>query len=207
MPGTHCVGFHDDGIKGGPVGAPYGATDALFSGWSYDNGAGAIGENECGAAVVKVHEIAELLATNHQHVTGLARPDQAVGDAKRIAEARTRRGDVKRAGVRGPDHGGNLDCGRRGLVAMGKRRHKDDINLGWVEPRVAQGIGCRRSTHRRRGFLGASKATLDDASAFTDPLIRGINTTRNFFVRNDSGGAIGAQPQKARGRRGRAGLE
>ena len=161
-----------------------------------DGRAGAVGEDERGAAVADVGQVREPLDADHQDVAGAAAPHHVRGQRDAVAEAGAGGRDVERRGLVGAELVG--DRGR-------DRRRLEHVATRWPRrPRRSGGRRCRRA--RAPGASdatliswtvssGRAPAALLDAGALLDPLVAGVDRLDDLGVRDHAGRAVGAEAE------------
>ena len=139
-------------------------------------GAGAVGEDERGAAVVEVGDVAEPLDADHQHVAGAAAADHVGAERDAVAEARAGGGDVERRGVVGAELVGDGGGDRGRLEQVGDGGDDDAVDLLGRRCRPARCASAAAPTDITWiGLVGGGPAALLDAGALLDPLVAGLD--------------------------------
>ncbi len=152
------------------------------------HGAGAVAEEDAGAAIGIVEELAHRLGADDQATSGGAARDEAVGDRQGIDEARAHGLDVEGGADRGADlllHQGGGS--RKGHVGCGGG-DDDHVNIGGgLAGRFQRDLGGPGGHVRGRHAL-VDAIPLADAGALDDPFIGGVDHPREGFVGDDGFG-------------------
>ena len=109
-----------------------------------DGRAGAVGEDERGAAVADVGEVGEPLDADHQHVAGAAAADHVGGQRDAVAEAGAGGGDVEGRGLVGAELVGDRGGDGRGLEHVADGRDDDAVDLPGVDAGALERLCARR---------------------------------------------------------------
>ena len=162
---------------------------------SDDDGAGAVGEDERGAAVGAVGDVGEPLDADHQDVAGAAAADHVGGQRDAVAEAGAGGGDVERGGRSVPSSWA-IAVATAGVwnmwvtVATIDAVDLPGVDAGPLERRTRGG-----DRHHLHGLLRRREAALLDAGALLDPLVAGVDRVDDLGVRDHRDGPVGADAE------------
>jgi hypothetical protein len=158
-------------------------------------GAGAVAEDESGAAVGRADQSRESFGTDDQDVLGGATANHVAGESERVAEPGARGRDVKGGGALGADQVGDPRSQRGDLLGVGAGRQDHRVDLGRLDPGYGQRLLCCGKRHRLEGLVRADPATFLDAGPLLDPLVAGVDRVDYLGVGDDPLGAMDAESE------------
>ncbi len=154
--------------------AAIGAGALAFGGGDHD-GAGAVAEEDAGAAVFPIEDARHGFGADDERGLGLAAADEIVGDGEAINEARADRLNVEGRAARHTEAGLNLGRGRRESLVGRRRGDDDDVDIVGFHAGIIERASRGFKGEIGGGFAFARDMAALDAGARHDPGIGGVD--------------------------------
>ena len=160
--------------------------------------AGAVAEQHAGAAIVPVENARERLGADHQRALVGAGAQEIVGGGEREDEAGAHRLQIEGGAMMDAEPVLHGDRGRRKGVVRRRGRQHDQVDRLRIEPGVFQRRARSVDRQMRSELAFGGDMALPDAGALHDPLVRSIDTGRQFRIGQHLLRQIGAAAQHDR---------
>ena len=160
--------------------------------------AGAVAEQHAGAAIVPVENARERLRADHQRALVGAGAQEIVGGREREDEAGAHRLQIEGRAMMDAERVLDRDRGRRKGIVRRRGRQHDQVDRLRIDAGMFQRRARRVDRQMRRELAFGRDMALPDAGALNDPLVRRIDTGRQFRIGQHLLRQIGAAAQHDR---------
>ena len=163
--------------------------------------AGAVAEQDTGAAIVPVENARKRLGADHQRGSRLAEPKRIVGGGQRKDETGAHRLDIEGGAPVHPQPRLHLGRGRGKRVVRGRGGEDDQIEVAALHAGGGQRLfgGAQRQVGGQ--FADGGDPAFADPGALADPFVRGVEAGGQFVIGDDSLRQVGAASGNLRSQR------
>ncbi|MCY1239261.1 hypothetical protein D9M72_520470 [compost metagenome] len=167
--------------------------DPGFVAGCQDCRAGPVSDQDAGAPVGPVGEVAEFFRSDDQGRGRGPGTDRLIGNGHRMSETRTGGVDVENGRRAGADAGRDPARGAGGTVFGRDGGNDDQVQVHGVHPGVPQGVQSGTDGHIGHR-LGVRDAARFDSHPAADPFVTGVHNQAQLTVREHPAGLVGAGP-------------
>ena len=182
------------------VGAQAGRDDAAIGNLALilldleDQRAGAVAEEDAGAAIGPVEDTREGLGADHQHAFGEPALEVEIGGGDRVDEAGADGLHVEGEAVPHAEPALYVDGGGGKRIVRRRGRDHDQVDVVRRQAGIRERCARSRLAERSRRLALVRYVTLADAGALDDPFVGCLDDAFEIGILHDAAGQGGADP-------------